>query len=384
MRVAKKKETLRGKRGEELGKLKKPFAAYGFNKAHAASYGIVAYQSAYLKANYPSEYMTAVLIAESGDLDKIAEIIVECRRLGIEVLPPSLGESFENFTRLDDDHIRFGLSAIKNLGSDITHLIITERKRGGQFQSLEDFLGRVQSRNFNKKSLESLIKAGALDEWGERQVLLDNIEAILKYNRVVAAARDSKQDSLFGQTEMFLPSLVLAPAPPTEKNQLLAWERELLGLYLTEHPLQDFAEAVKDIVVPLHSLSYYRQGDVVAVMGLVDSIRKITTKGGEPMLFVKLSDIGGSVELVVFPSTFKKTTAAWQKDNSLIIAGRMSDRGEPNIICETVEELKQQTISDTAKRWRRLRYERRKPVSADGPDRILEWTPEEDSGIMVV
>ena len=377
---------LPGEKAEELWKHIEPFAAYGFNKAHAASYGIVAYQTAYLKANYPSEYMTAVLTAESGDLDTVAEIIVECRRMGIEVLPPLLNESFENFTRLDDKHIRFGLAAIKNLGTDIARLIITERQQGGLFESLEDFLRRIQARSFNKKSLESLIKAGALDEWGDRQTLLDNMEALLKYNRGAVEAKQAVEDTLFGAADNFLPPLVLQPSSVSaEKSQLLAWERELLGLYLTEHPLQEFANAIQDIVVPWRYLSYYRSGDTVAVMGLVESIRQITTKGGEPMLFVKLSDLGGGGEVVVFPSILKTTAAVWQKDKPIIMAGRMSDRGETNVVCETVEELRPPALADIAKRWRRLRYVRREPAAPeDEPMEAVDWTPESDSGTIIM
>ncbi|OGL59870.1 DNA polymerase III subunit alpha [Candidatus Uhrbacteria bacterium RIFCSPLOWO2_12_FULL_46_10] len=377
---------LPGEKAEDLWKLIEPFAAYGFNKAHAASYGIVAYQTAYLKANFPSEYMNAVLTAESGNLDTVAEIIVECRRMSIEVLPPLLNESFENFTRLDDKHIRFGLAAIKNLGTDIARLIITERQRGGSFESLENFLRRIQSRSFNKKSLESLIKAGALDEWGDRQTLLDNIETLLKYNRGATKAKHAPQDTLFGESGNFLPPLVLQPSSVSaEKSQLLAWERELLGLYLTEHPLQEFANVIQDIVVPWRYLSYYRSGDTVAVMGLVESIRQITTKGGEPMLFVKLSDLGGGGEIVVFPSVLKTTAAVWQKDKPIIVAGRMSDRGETNVVCETVEELRLSALEDTVRRWRKLRYVRREPAaSEDEPIEAIDWTPESDSGTIMI
>ena len=377
---------LPGEKAEDLWKLIEPFAAYGFNKAHAASYGIVAYQTAYLKANFPSEYMNAVLTAESGNLDTVAEIIVECRRMSIEVLPPLLNESFENFTRLDDKHIRFGLAAIKNLGTDIARLIITERQRGGSFESLENFLRRIQSRSFNKKSLESLIKAGALDEWGDRQTLLDNMEALLKYNRGAVEAKQAVEDTLFGAADNFLPPLVLQPSSVSaEKSQLLAWERELLGLYLTEHPLQEFANAIQDIVVPWRYLSYYRSGDTVAVMGLVESIRQITTKGGEPMLFVKLSDLGGGGEIVVFPSVLKTTAAVWQKDKPIIVAGRMSDRGETNVVCETVEELRLSALEDTVRRWRKLRYVRREPAaSEDEPIEAIDWTPESDSGTIMI
>lgn len=348
-------------KADELWSLIEPFAAYGFNKAHAASYGIVAYQTAYLKANYPSEYMTAVLIAESGDMEKVAAIVAECRRMGIEVLPPSINESLVDFTRLDDHHIRFGLSAIKNVGDDITRVIIAEREARGPFSSLEDFLSRIRSRNFNKKLLESLTKAGCLDEWGERQTLLDNMEAILKYHKLATDSGDSAQATLFGETVWSAPPpLVLQPAQPADKKQRLLWERELLGLYITEHPLVEFADGVREIVIPMTSLANYNEDDVVAVSGVVEAVRRITTKKGDFMGFVRLADSGGNTELVVFPKTWEKTQHLWETDRCVIVAGKVSRKdGDPKIIADVAEELKTDTFEDTTRRWSKLRYTRR-------------------------
>ena len=170
-----------------LWKLIEPFAAYGFNKSHAASYGRVAYQTAYMKANYPTEYMNAVLTAESGDVEKIAEIIVECKRMGIPVLPPDVNESFKDFTVVrvpkEKDKIRFGLHTIKNLGADISDAIIVERKEDGKFKSFADLLERIQHKNLNKKSLEALIMCGAMDAFGERGAMLGNMEEALAYHK---------------------------------------------------------------------------------------------------------------------------------------------------------------------------------------------------------
>src|SRR3989344_2914254 len=173
-----------GKKAEELWRLIEPFAAYGFNKAHAASYGRVAYQTAYMKANFPAEYMTAVLTAESGDVEEISKIIEECKRMGFEVLPPDVNESFSDFTVVKGvNKIRFGLLSIKNFGEEIGKGIIRERKTNGPYKTYSDFLYRIKHKNFNKKSLESLMMAGALDTLGERGQLMANLEEALAWNR---------------------------------------------------------------------------------------------------------------------------------------------------------------------------------------------------------
>lgn len=364
---------LSSEKAEEIWRQIEPFAAYGFNKAHAASYGIVAYQTAFLKANYPAEYMTAVLIAESNDLDKVAAIVEECRRMGIEVLPPSINESYENFTRLDPQHIRFGLQAIKNVGSEITKSLIIERKARGPFVSLEDFLTRCQSRNFNKKLLESLIKSGCMDEWGERQMLLTNVETLQKFNKSFSEGAATMQDGLFGESWAAKPTLQLEQTEPATKKQCLLWERELLGLYITEHPLQEFSEQLQGITIPLSHLHYYRSDDVIAVAGVVETVRRIVTKKGDPMAFVKLADAQGSTEVVVFPTVWQKSTALWEPDKVVLLAGKVSRKdGDPKIIADTVEELTTENVEDASKRWSRLRYTRREPLPEEDRPEIAE------------
>src|SRR3989338_5428931 len=235
---------------EKLWKLFEPFQAYGFNKAHAASYGKVAYQTAYMKANYPVEYMTAILTAESGDVEKIAEIIEECRNMKIPVLPPNINESFGGFTCLSKDlsapisntnkseKIRFGFYTIKNLGTDIADAIIAERKTNGKFKSISDFLDRVKHKNLNKKSLEALIKSGSMDDLPdgkqnkcERGVLMSNLEAMLAYNHE-ASKQDKNQISLFGgSTAIAAPAFKLQGGTAATQAEKFLWEKELLGLY---------------------------------------------------------------------------------------------------------------------------------------------------------
>ena len=187
-------------KAEEIWSWIEPFAAYGFNKSHSASYSTVSYQTAYMKANYTVEFMAAVMTAESGDVAKIYEAVEECKKMGINVLPPDVNESLSNFTVIDEKNIRFGLRAIKNLGSDVIARIKEERKADGKFKNLKDFVSRVHSKNFNKKSWEALVKCGALDSFGERNQLLYNTEHILEYVRDQSKLKELGQESLFGKT----------------------------------------------------------------------------------------------------------------------------------------------------------------------------------------
>ncbi len=232
------------KRAEEVWVKIEPFASYGFNKAHSVSYGRVAYITAYLKANYPAEYMSAVLTHESGDVEKIAVSVQDCKRMKIEVLPPNVNESYGNFGVVEDKIIRFGLYSVKNSGEGIADAIIAERKKNGKYKTLEDFLKRVKDRNLNKKSMESLIKAGAFDEFGDRGILLANLPDLLEYNKELAKMPEN-QDSLFGAFGMDdsdglstdANHLKLQDAQPADPTEKLLWEKELLGLYISGHPL---------------------------------------------------------------------------------------------------------------------------------------------------
>ncbi|MEK7080191.1 MAG: DNA polymerase III subunit alpha, partial [Patescibacteria group bacterium] len=227
-------------KAERIWKLIEPFAAYGFNKAHAACYGKVAYQTAYMKANYPVEYMTALLTADAGDTEQISILAAECERLGIPLLPPDINESGSDFTVAGEhaETIRFGLTSIKNFGEGISQAIIEERKNNGPFLNLSDFLSRIGTKNLNRKSLECLIKTGALDRFGERAHLLTHIERLLTFHRDATAS--APQDSLFGST-FGAPTLTLPPQTETTTlSDKLAWEKDLLGIYVSGHPLEPF------------------------------------------------------------------------------------------------------------------------------------------------
>src|SRR3989339_626955 len=286
-----------------LWEMIEPFAAYGFNKAHAASYGIVAYQTAYLKAHYPVQYMTAVLQAEAGDAEKMAPIVAECRRMGIKVLPPDVNESFRSFAMVskpgEPGVIRFGLNAIKNVGEHICDVIYAERKKNGKYLSLENFLERVDDKDLNKKSLESLIQAGALDCFSlERGQLLANSENLLRYLRQLKE-KNTAQNSLFSGTSIALDAKVrLDPAPAMTKEQKMNWEKNLLGLYLTLHPFQQYQEELKQSLTAITAVEGMARNSWVVVGGVVDSLKKKITKKGGVMLVVTIQDTTGSIELM--------------------------------------------------------------------------------------
>lgn len=333
-------------KASKLWKLIEPFAAYGFNKAHAASYGRVAYQTSYMKANFPGEYMTAVLTADSGDIEKVAEIIAECSRMEIPVLPPNINESFAKFTLIKEtagDKIRFGLESVKNVGANIVQAIIGAREKDGKFNSLTEFIERVKHKDLNKKSLESLIKCGALDELGERGTLLGNLESILEYAREHQKHEKEGQTSLFSLTpEVKVSSIKLKTFPPAGKKEMLAWEKELLGLYITEHPLEEFREKLQNKVIAVKDAMSQKRDQMISVGGLVSSIKKIITKAGSPMLFVTIEDLTGKIEALIFPRVLEKNPAIWQEEKVLIVKGRISDAGRDDaikILCEEAEEV---------------------------------------------
>ena len=325
----------------KIWELIEPFAAYGFNKAHAASYGKVAYQTAYMKANFPIEYMAAVLTADSGDVDKISESIIELKRMKIPVLPPNINESFGDFT-VAGENIRFGLYSIKNFGEGIGDFIIKERKANGKFESLADFLERIKDKNLNKKSLEALIKSGALDEFGERGEMLFNIEYLLKYNKE-HSEMDNSHESLFGSLpEDSTPTkLNLEKSEPASQSDKLFWEKELLGLYISGHPLDKhkdkLASKYKEIK---YTKERMKNGMTVVVSGIVEECKPILTKKGDQMAFVRIADMSDNIEAVFFPEVFAKFKELLEQEKCIAIKGKISTRnGGISIIAEAVKEL---------------------------------------------
>lgn len=357
------------KKADELWALIEPFAAYGFNKAHAASYGRVAYQTAYMKANFPSIYMSAVLTADSGDVEKIAEIITECKRMHISVLPPSVNESFAGFTvvkgektnnsqpttdnekNIPKDKIRFGLTTIKNFGEGIANAIIEERARGGVFVSLADFLERIHDKNLNKKSLEALIKSGSMDEFGNRSQMLGNIEELLAYNK--ERTNESKdQDSLFGlmSDRTSIPILRLADVAEVTHTEKLGWEKELLGLYISGHPLDKYRTVIEKRGVTIASIKEKAAKEKeatgkikefpITVAGIIEDVRSVMTKKNENMCFVKLADLTSSIDVVIFPSVFAQNRDSIAVEKCLVLKGKVNERnGELSLIVDSLMPL---------------------------------------------
>lgn len=344
---------------EKLWKLFEPFQAYGFNKAHAASYGKVAYQTAYMKANYPVEYMNAILTAESGDVEKVAEIINECKNMKIAVLPPAVNESFGGFTVVRDEEnekgdlpaperkggqagkIRFGLYTIKNLGTDIADAIIAERAAGGPYASITAFLDRIKHKNLNKKSMEALIKSGAMDELGERGMLLANLEGMLEYNHQ-ASKQNSNQTSLFGGANAVeLPAFRLRDAEPAGQAEKLLWEKELLGLYISGHPLDRIRDKLESRDLNIKRLKdEFGNGLPVTIAGIIETARVIITKSNDRMCFLKITDLSGSIEAVAFPSVFKNSADILVPEKCIALSGKVSLRnGEKSVVIEALKEV---------------------------------------------
>jgi DNA polymerase-3 subunit alpha len=331
------------KQAENIWKLFEPFQGYGFNKAHAASYGFVAYQTAYMKANFPVEYMTAILTSESGDVEKIAEIVRECARMGIEVLPPNINESFGDFTIIDgqdgNKNIRFGLYTIKNLGKDIADAIIAERKAQGKFRSLADFFERVNHKNLNKKSVEALAKSGAMDELAERNIIIGNLETLLSFNKESKVS--ANQDSLFEEIGGVSTTLSLSPQDPINKREKLAWEKELLGLYISGHPLDEYKDKIEKHGTLIKDIKRNcKTNQVVTVAAIIDEIKTFTTKNNSVMSFIKLSDCSGNIEAVAFSKIYETYRDILIANNVIAMKGKVVERnGEKSLSIEAVKAI---------------------------------------------
>jgi len=303
-----------------------PFARYGFNRAHAACYGLIAYYTAYLKANYPVEYMTAVLTREAQGQDWMAQValaVAETRRMGIDVRPPDVNASAENFA-VEGDAIRFGLGAVKHVGLSAVEEIIRARSADGPFPSLVELARRVDGRHVNRRVLESLIKAGALDSLGEaRAQLLAGLDAALAAGQREQRLRESPQQGLFGLEEaLALPPLTTAVEEFSQEERL-AMEKEMLGLYISDHPLAHVQEDLAArVTLPIGQLSEVRDRATLSVGGIVAALKRTTTKAGSVMAFLTLEDLTGSVEVIVFPRTYEQNAFLLKRDAILVVRGR--------------------------------------------------------------
>ncbi len=329
-------------RAEELFADIEKFARYGFVKAHSTAYALISYWTAYLKAKYPTCYFAALLTSVAGNTEKIAEYIQECREVGITVMPPDINESDADFTPLLDNHIRFGLGAIKNVGSGTVQEILRARREGGPFRSFADFCRRVASEVLNREVLESLIKCGAFDRFGTRKGLLAQVEAGLALAAQAHQERKSGQKSFFAHDEpQFSVSRPTDGHDEFAKSELLRFEKELLGLYVSGHPLEHLRERLALLCTcDVQGVQAQPDGKELQLGGRIESLRVITTNAGKRMAFVRLEDLSGQVEVTVFPEPYEQAKRLLREDQIIWLRGRAERRSErSNGVQVIAEEL---------------------------------------------
>lgn len=341
-----------------------PFARYGFNRAHAACYAMIAYQTAYLKARFPADFMAALLTSDEGKIDRAAIEVAEAISMGITILPPDINESDKNFTVVSGETgeaIRFGLGAIKNVGHGVAQALIDERSRSGPFTDLAHLFARIDAKDFNRKAVESLARAGAFDCLAERAQILSNVDKLLEFNRSLHRKHDKGQQGLFGEAVAVPPPrLTLEAAPPAKSEERLGWEKELLGMFVSEHPLSAWQADLAGLVSPLAELKEARGDQRVKVAGVISRIKKILTKSNQPMLFVELEDLTGTVEALVFPAILNKTGDIWREASSVLIEGKLSDKdGEVKLLTDKVWRLSRETLDH----WRNSGQNGRRVIS---------------------
>lgn len=324
------------------------FADYAFNKSHSACYGMISYQTAYLKAHYPQAFMAALMTSDYNDTDRLAIEISECRAMGIEVLPPDVNESFLEFAVVPESmSIRFGMAAIKNVGIGAVEEILRARDSGGKFQSIKDFAMRVDSRIVNRKAMESLVKAGAFDRFATRSALLKNLDMIIGFSAKLHKEVENGQSDLFSGSLMSDDVVALdfdnseTEVPEREKLQ---WERELLGIYLSSHPLDPFAAYLRDQTMQIASLKPNMNGSAVEIGGIVTKTNEIITKNGQRMAFVSVEDLTGEVELIVFPSTYEELKNTLEADSIIRAKGKISTKDRSGHATEEVKVLVEEIV----------------------------------------
>jgi DNA polymerase-3 subunit alpha len=337
---------------EEVFALIEPFAGYAFNKAHSFSYALIAYQTAYLKANYPAEYITAFLVTHADQQDKVATAVAECRRLGIEVLPPDVNRSQVTFSIEPGEEgkaaIRFGLNAIKNVGVAAVEPLVKERLKNGDYESIDDLCRRADLRNLNRRAMESLIKAGAFDSLGDRGALLASVGRIQSLAQREQHLRETGQSTMFdlwGETMPTpVPSLELETAEASTKDRL-DWERELMGVYLSEHPFAAFADKVAaENTVLCGQVEAELAGQTVRVAGMVASVHQSFTRDRRPFASVMLEDLDGRVEVMAWPDVYAGTRELWEEGSILLVEGKVRVRNDRvQLSCDNVRRYQPET-----------------------------------------
>jgi DNA polymerase-3 subunit alpha len=325
------------------------FARYGFNKSHAADYGVIAVETAYLKAHYPAEYMAATLTASASQTEKVALYVADARSMGVPVLAPEINTSGWDFEIEDIEvtedgvtskkpSIHFGFGAVKNAGKAAVELITKERNANGKFKDLNDFVRRVDLRAVGKRALECIIKVGALDNFGNRAALLASLDRIVAISNNHFRAAEAGQMSLFGEATGVTEEIILPDVSNVDKREMLNWERELIGLYISDHPLTPYQATFRQIVSYFSGqLNEAQHEEKVRIAGLVTSVRPYITKKGKPMGFVTLEDIQGNIDLVLFPRTWEQTREILTVGQIVIVEGKVDANNMPSkILVDTV------------------------------------------------
>jgi len=345
---------------KEVFSLIEPFAGYAFNKAHSVTYGLIAYRTAYLKANYPVEYMVAFLNTYSDNMERVRSAIAECRRMGIKVLPPDINRSYAGFVIEKDGEnnaaIRFGLASVKNVGSSPIEHILSGRDSGGDFKSIDDFCYRTDLRNLNKKALESLIKVGVFDSLGSRKTLLESLNKIISVSQTKQKAKESGQVSMFdlwGQSSPTPPVSYQEAAEEVSTKQKLMWERELLGVYFSQ-PMDFFARGASSPgTVSCGEINMDMVDETVTVSGMVVSLRQAHTRDNRPFVVASIEDLDATIEVIAWPRLYESTQGIWQEGNILTIKGVVKVRdGEVQLNCQEAMLLpvRQETLEEPERR----------------------------------
>jgi DNA polymerase III subunit alpha len=356
---------------EELFTLMKPFGGYGFNKAHAASYAVVAFYTAYLKANYTAEFMAATMTTESSDARKIANAISECKRMSVDVHGPDVNKSHMGFT-VEDKGVRFGLLAIKGIGEGPIHEIVRARGEGGPFSSLGDFCTRVDPHFVGKGAIETLIKVGAMDSMlpNKRHVLLAGVDRAMQYGKNERAARDRGMMSLFGEMEESDTSFAFQlneNVAEISRQHLLEWEKELLGLYISKHPLSYLADMFKEKTTHTSvEINEEMDKQKAVVGGTITEAKRITTKKGDTMCVIRLEDMYGSIGVTIFPRAYNDHKDKLEEGMVIIVKGVVQvRRDEAGILCDSIE-----TVKSAEEEMNRKRYQIWLTMERSGSDEL--------------
>jgi DNA polymerase-3 subunit alpha len=321
---------------QKIAKLIEPFARYGFNKSHAVAYAILSYYSAYLKAYFPVEFLTSCLIHEGKDIERVKIYLQDLKNYGFQILPPDINESNFYFTIVDDKTIRFGLGSIKNIGGPLIEFIEEERKRNGPFLSLADFLRRVKHKDLNKKSLESLIKAGAFDRFSQRSTLISNLDYLLDYAQKTKNFNSSL--SLFGSSNN---DLYLKPGKEIDELEILKWEKELLGIYLSGHPFKKYSSRFNGKTKNIKEALKMEEGMKVSLAGVLNEIKRMITKNKEPFAYLEIEDLTDKIEVMLFPKVYENYFEILKEGKIYFLVGTLQKRDNKNLLlADLITEVK--------------------------------------------